>query len=135
MIKGQQFLDEVHHAMVTGAPLSDAIQDAVKSAVFDYRMSAVRSIDDALDLARPKGWNQTGAINRARYQSAVYASVKERLFFSRGEIAIDESLFESIVADLELPISWSTARKMYLEAKDSFSRGGHGFWLSAPSDD
>ena len=92
--------------------LADWVAREVVIAIDKWDRSKVRTLDEAFDVERPKGYSQKAAEKKRKLQSIIYVEV--RILVSEGQ-AIDEFLFETVGE--KFGIGKTQASKYYYEMK------------------
>ena len=110
---GSWLLEAIRRCGQYGKPIPRIVREPFDEALRRHRQGYARTLDEAFAAQRPKGWNQSGELNRLRHGSAIYYAVEELREAGRP---LDEELFSDVAKSF--PLSWSTVRNIYREVRE-----------------
>ncbi len=95
---------------------------ALDDALASYSRAEVRSLDEAFQVNRPKGWNQSSEMSKRKRVNGIskaFAIFRRCIELNKTGLPIGMELFDKVGE--ENAVSGSTARKYYNEVKRELS--------------
>lgn len=114
---GTWLLEAIRRCAQYRKPIPDILRQPYDDALRRYNSGAARTLDEAFNVSRAKGWNQQK--HRLMYRKG-WAIYQEVLTAHDAKVPIDLELFESI--GKRHHVSGSTARNYYRDVKRSMKR-------------